>query len=109
MATTRDGRQIELRRNEDRRELTAVVDGRVVVLTEYMQTPELVIFTHTDTDPSCKGQGIASVLARWALDDARARGYAVLPVCPFFADFIARHSDEYGDLVYRSRTDAVHD
>lgn len=106
---TRDGREVELRRNDERRELSAVVDGRVAVLMEFMQTPELVIFTHTDTDPSFKGQGVASLLARWALDDARARGYAVLPVCPFVSAFIDRHPDEYGDLVYRSRTDAVHD
>jgi hypothetical protein len=33
----------------------------------------------------------------------------VLPVCPFVSGFIGRHQAEYGDLVYRSRTDAVHD
>ncbi len=109
MGTTRDGREVELRRNEERRELIAVVDGRVAALAEYMQTPDLVVFTHTETDPSFEGQGVASVLVRWALDDARARGYAVLPVCPFVSAFIGRHSDEYADLVYRSRTETVHD
>jgi predicted GNAT family acetyltransferase len=109
MATTRDGRAVELARNDERREYTARIDGRVAVLAEYMQTPELVVFTHTETDPSFEGQGVASQLVRWALDDARSRGYSVLPVCPFVAGYIARHQDEYADLVYRSKTETVHD
>jgi uncharacterized protein len=32
------------------------------------------------------------------LDDLRARGLALVPLCPFVADFITRHP-EYADLV----------
>lgn len=109
MTTTKDGRPIELSRDDDRRQYVAVVDGRVAALAEFMQTPELVVFTHTETDPTFEGQGVASRLVRWALEDARSRGYSVLPVCPFVSGFIARHQDEYADLVYRSRTETVHD
>jgi predicted GNAT family acetyltransferase len=38
-------------------------------------------------------------LARAALDHARAKGLVVEPYCPFIADFIERHLDEYRDLV----------
>jgi uncharacterized protein len=37
-------------------------------------------------------------LARFALDDARARGLRVRPDCPFVARFIRAHP-EYQDLV----------
>jgi predicted GNAT family acetyltransferase len=53
--------------------------------------------------------GIASTLVRRALDDAQARHLPVLPACPFVATFIERHSDEYADLLYRSRTGTVRD
>jgi uncharacterized protein len=43
--------------------------------------------------------GLGGWLARAALDDARARGLMVMPFCPFIADFIECHIDEYGDLV----------
>jgi uncharacterized protein len=109
MVTTRDGRAVELSRDDERRQFVAVVDGRVAALAEFMQTPELIIFTHTETDPTFEGQGVASQLVRWALEDARTRGYSVLPVCPFVSGLIARHPADYADLVYRSRTDAVHD
>jgi uncharacterized protein len=37
---------------------------------------------------------------RGALDDMRARGLKVAPVCPFVAAYIRRHP-EYADLVGR--------
>ena len=39
----------------------------------------------------------------------RARGLAVLPLCPFVKAYIGKHPDEYADLVYTSRTTVVHD
>ncbi|MFD5436489.1 GNAT family N-acetyltransferase [Kitasatospora sp. NPDC127067] len=38
------------------------------------------------------------MLARGALDDARARGLHVLPYCPFIRGWIRKHP-EYADLV----------
>jgi predicted GNAT family acetyltransferase len=108
-ATTKDGRPLELARDEPHKRYTGSVEGRVAAFAEYIPTPELVVFTHTETDPSYEGQGVASQLVRWALDDARGRGLRVLPLCPFVKAYIGRHLDEYGDLVYTSRTTVVHD
>jgi predicted GNAT family acetyltransferase len=33
-----------------------------------------------------------------ALDDARRRGFHVVPICPFVEDYVRRHP-EYGDLL----------
>ena len=108
-ATTTDGRPVEFVRDEDHKRYTGSVEGRVAAYAEYIPTPELVVFTHTETDPSYEGQGVASQLVRWALDDARGRGLHVLPLCPFVKAYIGKHPDEYGDLVYTSRTTVVHD
>ena len=53
----------------------------------------------TEVYESYEGLGLGSRLARAALDDARARGLKVMPLCPFIAGFIERHLDEYRDLV----------
>ena len=42
--------------------------------------------------------GLGSRLVQRALDDLRARGLALVPLCPFVADFVGRHP-EYADLV----------
>jgi predicted GNAT family acetyltransferase len=101
-ATTADGRSIEITRNEGLRKFVATVDGVAVTTVEFMLTPELVIFTHTETHPDFEGQGVASVAVRHALADARDRGYSVLALCPFVKDFVTKHPDEYADLLYQS-------
>ena len=53
---------------------------------------------HTEVLPAFSGQGHAATLARGALDDARSRGLAVRPDCPYVASYIAKHED-YADLV----------
>ena len=53
---------------------------------------------HTEVDPSLSGQGLGSVLAKGALEDARRRGKRVVPQCEFIAKYIERH-EEWQDLV----------
>jgi predicted GNAT family acetyltransferase len=64
----------------------------------YELSPGRITFLHTRTEPAFAGRGVASGLARVALDDARARGLRVTPICPFFAAYIERHP-AYADLV----------
>ena len=64
----------------------------------YRTEPGRVVLVHTETEQGFQGQGIGAALAAWALDDARARGLAVTPLCPFVASYI-RHHPEYADLV----------
>jgi hypothetical protein len=104
MTTTTDGRLIDLIRDDAGRRYRASVAGDFIAETEYLLTPDLLVFTHTVVDPGYEGQGVGSALVRWALDDARSRGYHVVPTCPFVRAYIDRHGDEYADLVYRSRT-----
>lgn len=100
MPTTTDGRDVELTRDDVQRRFVARVDGEVAAIAEFLQTPDLIVFTHTETDPRFEGQGVASQLIRWALDQTRVRGFSVLPTCPFVAAYVGRHP-EYQDLVYR--------
>ena len=108
-ATTKDGRRLDLARDDAGKRYTGFVEGRVAVFAEFIPAGRLVVFTHTETDPAFEGQGVASQLVRWALDDVRARGLRVVPVCPFVKAYIGKHGDEYSDLVFVSRTTVTND
>ncbi len=55
--------------------------------------PGLIAFVHTEVDERLKGRGLGDRLIRFALEDARTRGLAVLPFCPFVKAFIERHRE----------------
>ena len=74
----------------------------------YQKTDELVVFTHTEVDPSLAGQGVGGVLVKGALDHVRGLGLRVLPVCPFVQSWMGRHL-EYADLDYRRPASVVVD
>ena len=74
------------------------VGDRLVGFVEYRLQPDRIVFTHTETDTSAQGHGVGSQLAAGVLDDARARGLSVIPLCPFIAAFIEQHPG-YRDLV----------
>jgi predicted GNAT family acetyltransferase len=86
----------EVRRGEDRYEI--LVDGEVAgTLTTTMLDGRLVLDL-TRVHEEFAGQGLASQLAQWALDDARAQGLRVLPMCPYVSKWLTTHP-EYQDLV----------
>ena len=70
----------------------AWVDGALAGVSEYELTSDTIIFLHTNVDEQYEGQGVGSEIARSALDDARARGLYVRPLCPFIRDWLKRHS-----------------
>jgi predicted GNAT family acetyltransferase len=74
------------------------VDGALAGFAAYVIQHDRIVFTHTEIDDAFEGKGIGSVLARAALDDARASGRRIVPRCPFIAAYIERHA-EYADLV----------
>jgi uncharacterized protein len=79
----------------------ARVDGEVAGFADYHRRGDLVVFTHTEVDSEHEGQGVASVLAREALDDVRRRGLKALLRCPFLSKWVTKHP-EYADvLVHR--------
>lgn len=73
---------------------------------QYVRTPGLIAFVHTEVDPQFEGRGVAAALARSSLDEARATGTAVLAACPFYAGWIQRHP-EYQDLLASTEQQAA--
>jgi predicted GNAT family acetyltransferase len=85
--------RIEVTNAPDRERYELSVDGEAVGFTAYRARPGLIAFVHTEVDQRVQGRGLGDRLIRFALEDARARGLAVLPFCPFVKAFIERHRE----------------
>lgn len=85
-------------RNDTARSRYELDAGEAVAFAAYERREGRLVFTHTEVPEALSGRGIGSALARGALDDVRASGLRVVPLCPFIAAFIERHPD-YRDLV----------
>lgn len=95
---TTDTAAVEVRDNPAEHRYEVRLDGALAGFTQYRSRPGLIAFVHTEIDERLEGRGLASQLIRAALDDARAKGLAVLPFCPFVNSYIQHHRD-YVDLV----------
>ena len=88
-----------VRDNPDERRYELLVDGELVGELVYRLRGESAItLLHTEVSPSVEGRGLGGRLVAAALDDIRARGLRVVPVCPFVRAYLRRHP-ESADLV----------
>ncbi|MFN2195756.1 MAG: GNAT family N-acetyltransferase [Anaerolineales bacterium] len=83
--------------NQETSQIEMQVDGLLAKIV-YRRVGNVIYFIHTEVPPELEGQGIASQMARFALDSAKRQGDKVVPLCPFVAAYIKRHP-EYQDLV----------
>ncbi len=63
---------------------------------EYARGPSELVLVHTEVPRALSGRGLASRLARHALDLARAEGLRVSVVCPFALGYVERHPEYQG-------------
>ncbi|MFD1824835.1 MULTISPECIES: GNAT family N-acetyltransferase [Mumia] len=94
-----DTRSIEVVDNAEDQRYDLLVDGELAGTIVY-RDPRAGVrqLVHTEVRPELSGQGLASIIARAALDDARAKGLKVVPTCPYVASYVQKHT-EYADLV----------
>lgn len=84
--------------DSDANRYTVRVDGQVAGFTQYRRHGDLTTFVHTEIGEEYSGRGLGSILVKAALDDVRAHGGTIRPLCPFVRSYVERHP-EYGDLV----------
>lgn len=86
--------------NESERRYEAAIDGKLAGYATYQLGQGTVTFPHTLVLPEHEGKGVAGAIARYSLDDVRSRGERkVVPACSYYAHFMEKHKDEYGDLL----------
>ncbi|HUR89963.1 MAG TPA: GNAT family N-acetyltransferase [Ramlibacter sp.] len=75
------------------------VDGRLAARIDYrVKDGHSIDLIHTEVDPAHEGQGLASKIAKFALDDARAKGRKVIASCEYIASYVRKHA-QYEDLL----------
>ena len=81
---------------------TARVDpnGPVAELTYSRASPTLIIIDHTGVSDGLRGTGLGQSLVKRAVEDARAGGWKILPLCPFAAAQFRQHPD-WADVLSR--------
>ena len=90
--------ELRIADNADAQRYEAHLGDRLAGFSQYHLRPGRVVFYHTVVAPEFEGHGVGSRLVRFELDDVRARGLLVTPLCPFVRAWIGRHA-EYADLV----------
>lgn len=88
----------EIHDNTEMHRYELAVDGDVAVVTYNLPASGLMI-TETIVPVSLEGKGLASRLAKHVIADAKQRGLAILPVCPFFSSYLKKHP-EHADAVH---------
>lgn len=73
-------------------------DGERLGFVDYRPAGASLIIAHTEIDAGHEGEGLGSALVGGMLDQLRAAGRTVIPLCPFTSAYIARHPD-YLDVV----------
>jgi len=58
---------------------------------QYQRTADSVVMVHTEVPKALAGRGLASLLAKTALDWARVEGLRVVANCPFVREYIRKH------------------
>ena len=94
--------RITIADNAERERYEIRADGRLAGFLRYRLRPELIELIHTEINDEFEGRGLGSRLISFALNDARERGLAVLPICPFVNDYMQRHR-QYAGLVPERR------
>ena len=82
-----------VRENRDRHRFEIDLGGGEIAFAEYRLSEGRIEFTHTVVPPAHEGQGIGTLLVAAGLAAARERGLKVIPACPFFADYMKKHSE----------------
>lgn len=54
---------------------------------------ETLVLTHTEVPVHLEGRGHGAALMRAILEDVRARGEKIVPLCSFALDYMRRHPD----------------
>jgi predicted GNAT family acetyltransferase len=88
-------------RNEEQNRYEAWSGDTLAGVAVYRERADRTIFTHTEVESAFEGKGIAKALAAAALDDVVRRDRVIVPLCPFIASYLKKHT-EYADHVRRS-------
>lgn len=84
------------RNNPERHRYELEVDG-YLAFADYRLDGKTLFIPHVEAAPELRGKGAAGQLMRQMLTDVREKGYMVVPICSYAANWLERHP-EFHDL-----------
>lgn len=94
-----DQPSIEREDNETKgRYVVRGMDGAEAEMTFTKVGEQQLIIDHTEVPDAFRGQGVGARLVARAVEDARAAGKTIIPLCPFAAAQFRRHP-EWADVL----------
>ena len=88
---------IDVQRKDDHSRYEGRVGGELVTVINYGRRDDVLDITHTRTRIRWRGRGLAGKVTIAALEDIRANGWRVHPICPYTVSFLDSHP-EYADI-----------
>ncbi|WP_047032191.1 GNAT family N-acetyltransferase [Hoeflea sp. IMCC20628] len=76
----------------------AILEGVEAEMTFSRASPQMIIIDHTGVPDALRGKGVGQALALHAVEAARAGGWKIIPLCPFFKAQVQRHT-EWRDVI----------
>ncbi|MCU1515028.1 MAG: family N-acetyltransferase, partial [Microbacteriaceae bacterium] len=67
-------------------------------VSTYRDTGLRRVFLHTEVEPGHEHHGLATQLIEWALNDVRAKGKQIVPLCSMVAGYLDKNHD-FDDIV----------
>ncbi|MRX51968.1 N-acetyltransferase [Paracoccus sp. S-4012] len=95
-----DAPTIEREEQPSRGRYVLRLDGAEAELTYSRAGDSTIIIDHTYVPDAMRGRSAGKLLVARAVEDARAEGRAVIPLCPFAKAQIERH-EEWQDVLAR--------
>ncbi len=100
MTATPEELTIEREEGASKGRYTVRLDGAEAEMTYSRAGDSMIIIDHTEVPDSMRGRSVGQALVRRAVEDARAEGRSVVPLCPFAKAQISRHA-EWHDVLQR--------
>ena len=74
------------------------LDGAEAEMTYSRAGEKMIIIDHTEVPDALRGRGLGLILVRRGVEDARAEGRKIIPLCPYAKATIEKHP-EFQDVL----------
>lgn len=91
--STPEDLRIEREEGESKGLYVVRVDGAVAQMTYSRAGETMIIIDHTEVPDAMRGRSVGQALVRRAVEDARAEGRSIVPLCPFAKAQFSRHPE----------------
>lgn len=84
---------IQRQEDESKGRYHVIVDGHTAEMTYSRAGETMIIIDHTSVPDGLRGKGVGVALVQRGVEDARAEGKKILPLCPYAKAQIEKHPE----------------